>query len=279
MPDAEWHEQVYSGRALHVPNILEPGHRSFLADPSAPKRGRLLDVGCGAGNFLAAARPSGYQVAGIDLDRNAVRAARDHFGLENVWAVPLEQFEQEHRGEKFQVVTFFEVLEHQDQPKHFLELVKSLLMKRGYVALSVPNRERWQTGPEVLDLPPNHLTRWNPQCLSQFLIEHGFQVLSVREEKLGVRRAVGVLSMALRTGVVGKIMNGKSATVSELAAMSAEERVAALQGAASPRQRIASLLIHTKNHALYPIALALLPYLRITKRKGAYLYALARLKS
>src|SRR5205814_9653368 len=29
------------------------------------------------------------------------------------------------------------------------------------LALSVPNRERWLTGPDVLDYPPNHFLRWH----------------------------------------------------------------------------------------------------------------------
>jgi 2-polyprenyl-3-methyl-5-hydroxy-6-metoxy-1,4-benzoquinol methylase len=41
------------------------------------------------------------------------------------------------------VITFFEVLEHQDKPREFLEMVKGLLKEGGYIAGSVPNRERF----------------------------------------------------------------------------------------------------------------------------------------
>src|SRR5216684_8561664 len=69
MPDARWYEQMYGGRDEKL-LPLEPGHRYFLADEAAPRNGELLDIGCGTGNFLAVAHDAGYDVTGIELDRN-----------------------------------------------------------------------------------------------------------------------------------------------------------------------------------------------------------------
>src|ERR1700674_4359920 len=52
MPDAGWYEQMYGGRDEKL-LPLEPGHKYFLADARAPRVGKLLDIGCGTGNFLA----------------------------------------------------------------------------------------------------------------------------------------------------------------------------------------------------------------------------------
>ena len=90
MPDAEWHEQTYQNRdQTALP--LEPGHRFFLSDPKAPKHGRLLDLGCGVGNFLAAARDSGFEVTGVELNQSAVRFARETYGLREVFALRPEE--------------------------------------------------------------------------------------------------------------------------------------------------------------------------------------------
>src|SRR5271168_3125684 len=98
MPDASWYEAMYQGRdSTAMP--LEPGHLFFLADPKAPKGGRLLDIGCGVGNFLAAARDAGFEVTGIEMNQNAVRFAQEHYGLGNVAILRPEAFLAAHSHE------------------------------------------------------------------------------------------------------------------------------------------------------------------------------------
>src|SRR6266849_9923357 len=179
MPDARWYEQIYGGRDEEL-LPLEPGHKYFLEDAAAPRGGELLDVGCGTGNFLAEARDAGYRVTGIELDRNAARFAKERLGLQEVLPLTISEFAAQHPEERFDVVTFFEVLEHQAAPVEFLQKVKACVRPGGVIALSVPNRERWLTGPDVLDYPPNHFLRWNAAALRKFLNTQGFDVLSIR---------------------------------------------------------------------------------------------------
>jgi len=49
-----------------------------------PVTGRLLDVGCSTGIFLAAARDRGWVVDGIEASDWAVTRARERFGLEQI---------------------------------------------------------------------------------------------------------------------------------------------------------------------------------------------------
>src|SRR5271163_1912724 len=200
MPDAVWYEQMYGGRDEKL-LPLEPGHRYFLADALAPGRGELLDIGCGTGNFLDAARKAGYDVSGTELDRNAARFAKERMGLERVFPLTIAEFVEQNPGKEFDVVTFFEVLEHQAAPVEFLEKVRACLRTGGYIALSVPNRERWLTGPDVLDYPPNHFLKWNSAALKNLLSAHGFMVLAVREQPAGFLHTAQMINMALRTGL------------------------------------------------------------------------------
>src|SRR2546421_3464656 len=181
MPDARWYEHMYGGRDDKL-LPLEPGHKYFLADPLAPPSGTLLDIGCGSGNFLAAARDAGYRVTGIELDRKAARCAKERLGLQRVLPLTISEFSEQFAGERFDVVTFFEVLEHQAVPVEFLQKAKLCVQPGGVIALSVPNRERWRTGPDVLDYPPNHFLRWNTASLRTFLSAQGFEVVSIREQ-------------------------------------------------------------------------------------------------
>jgi SAM-dependent methyltransferase len=275
MPDARWYEQMYGGRDGKLLE-LEPGHRYFLSDKQAPGRGDLLDIGCGTGNFLAAARAAGYEVSGTELDRNAAGFAKEKLGLPRVFGLTIEGFAEKYPDEKFDVVTFFEVLEHQAEPAAFLENVKSCLRPRGYIGLSVPNRERWLTGPDVFDYPPNHFLRWSPGALKNFLSAQGFETLSIREQPAGIGYAAQMINMSLRTGLSQKASAGASDSFRDIMQMNPEEASAALHTAPTTRQRAFRLLGWVKSMACFPLALAAYPYVWMRGYKAAYLYFLAQ---
>ena len=277
MPDARWYEQMYGGRDQEI-LPLEPGHEYFLADALAPRGGDLLDIGCGTGNFLAAAREAGYRVTGTELDRNAARFAKERLGLGRVLPLTIAEFAQQFASEKFEVVTFFEVLEHQTEPSEFLRNVKACLKPRGTVALSVPNRERWQTGPDVLDYPPNHFLRWSAATLRKFLGAQGFEILSVREEPASVKHTAQMIDMALRTGLTQNVNAGAPASFRDVMQMAPEQAEAALRAKPTARLRFWRVLGRIKRTACYPLALAAFPYVRLRGYKGMYLYCLARLR-
>jgi SAM-dependent methyltransferase len=276
MPDAGWYETAYQGRD-RTAMPLEPGHRFFLDDSNAPKRGQLLDLGCGVGNFLAAARDFGFDVTGIEFDKFAARFASEHYGLQRVFAMRPEDFRAAYPEKQFDVVTFFEVLEHQGDPQAFLNVAKECLANDGYIALSVPNRNRWQKGVETLDYPPNHLTRWSPTALRKFLDGNGFEVLSMKQEPLSIRRAAQVLSMGLRTGLVSQIAGEQPPTLTDLTEMKPAEMERAVRRLTTdPRHRLVARLAKLKNSAMLPAATVLLPILRMRGFTGLYLYCLAR---
>ncbi|MFZ3216191.1 MAG: class I SAM-dependent methyltransferase [Candidatus Acidiferrales bacterium] len=276
MPDASWYEAAYQGRD-HTAMPLEPGHLFFLSDPQAPKQGRLLDMGCGTGNFLAAARDTGFDVTGIEPNQNAIRFAQERYGLRNVFASVPAEFQKAHPLEKFGTVTFFEVLEHQDDPQAFLDTAEAFLQDDGFIALSVPNRNRWQVGADSLDYPPNHLTRWSPKALRNFLERNGFEVLSLREQPLHARRAAQMLSATFRTGMISRVAGERPAVLSDLAEMPSDEVRRKMERVQQdPRQGLATRLAGWKSRAMLPVAALLLPYFRLRGRTGLYLYCLAR---
>ena len=278
MPDASWYEAAYQGRDAAV-MPLEPGHLFFLSDPQAPRKGRLLDIGCGTGNFLAAARAAGFAVTGIEPNQNAARVAQERYDLREVFAILPTDFQQAHPLDKFDTVTFFEVLEHQEDPRAFLHVAKALLKENGFVALSVPNGNRWQVGPDTLDRPPNHLTRWRPAALRNFLESNGFQVLSLREQPLGVRRAAQMLSATLRTGLMSHVAGERPPGLADLAEMSPSDLQKTMDRVTTGTRHVfARKLSVWKNRLMLPVALVLLPYFRWRGRTGLYLYCLARLQ-
>ena len=275
MPNSHWYEQMYGGRdETLLP--LEPGHRYFLADAHAPRGGELLDIGCGTGNFLAAARGAGYRVTGIELDGKAARFAKEKTGMERVFPLTIAEFTEQHADEKFDAVTFFEVLEHQVAPANFLQKVKLCLKPRGAIALSVPNRERWLTGPDVLDYPPNHFLRWNAAALKKFLSAQGFEILSIREQPAGIAHTAGMIHLALRTGMTRRVSGEAPPSFREVMQMEPEQASAVLESKLTMRQRMVQVLGRIKYAACFPLAVAAFPYVRMRGYKGTYLYCLAR---
>jgi len=278
MPNAAWYEQMYGGRDQSI-LPLEPGHRYFLRDALTPRGGNLLDIGCGTGNFLAAAREAGYRVTGTELDRNAARFAKERLGLERVLPLTIAKFAEQFAGEQFDVVTFFEVLEHQTEPREFVRNVKACLKPHGTIALSVPNRERWLTGPDVLDYPPNHFLRWDTSALRSFLSAQGFDVLSMREEPAGTKHTAQMIDMALRTGMTRSGNGEAPVSFRDVMQMRPEEVEVAMRTRLTTRQKFWRALAEVKRAACFPLAVAALPYVRMRGLKGTYLYCLARLRA
>jgi SAM-dependent methyltransferase len=141
-------------------------------------------------------------VDGIDFDAHSVETARRKRGLSGVHRVSLAEFVTEcgTKHVRFDTVTFFEVLEHQDHPRAFMEDIKTLIRERGWIAGSVPNRDRLfpyvdRKGEFTGDLPPHHLLWFSRRALKNLLVREGFQDIVIHpvaqiEALIGLLEAV-----------------------------------------------------------------------------------------
>ncbi len=170
-----------------VGTMLGENHKAFFKYFPSNMRGKLLDVGCGDGRFLRYAKEQGFEVWGIDFDKKSVENVKRNLGIDTVFAMSLEEFYEysKERRLKFDVITFFEVLEHQDKPREFLEIVRGLLKEGGYIAGSVPDRESMFI--ELLrynyvdDYPPHHFLRFSKPSLEKALNFVGFKDIEIYE--------------------------------------------------------------------------------------------------
>lgn len=146
------------------------------------KGGNLLDVGCGDGAFLERAAESGYAPHGIDLDANSIKVARELRGLTNVECSTLQTYADKMNA-RFSTVTFFEVLEHQDDPAGFLGTIGNLLDNDGIICGSVPNRNRFLSSVDRRldegDLPPHHFLWFSTKSLSGILERAGYKTILI----------------------------------------------------------------------------------------------------
>jgi len=187
----------------------------------------------------------------------------------------LEEFYEyaKEKNLKFDIITFFEVLEHQDKPREFLEMVKGLLKEGGYIAGSVPNRNRlfvemdWEC---FRDYPPDHFLRFSKPSLEKALSFSGFKYIEVYkldfpfiglfpyiEKKLFGN--LDKLKIKLKGMVLGNERKARVYAVEELAEV-------------SPSKGKAYILIMLKlirNAMLLPFALG---YIGRLKENGIHLY-------
>ena len=151
--------------------------------------GRLLDIGCGTGLFLAVARRRGWEPYGIDECEEATSHARDHFGLD-VWIGEFMDFPLDERG--FDAITGWDIIEHARDPVALLRAVRRCLSADAVLALSTPNQR------STLDLVAGALYRWSGGAvhapLEKFYIEQHFlyftpSTLSAALERAGFEPA------------------------------------------------------------------------------------------
>ena len=100
--------------------------------------GSLLDVGCGAGWFMADARKRGWTTTGLEPNLALVEYGRVVLGL-NIVMGSTDQIPQEIETSQFDVVYLSHVLEHIPDPLRVLMALHKLVKPSGIVVIRVPN--------------------------------------------------------------------------------------------------------------------------------------------
>ncbi|MBF0485157.1 MAG: methyltransferase domain-containing protein [Candidatus Omnitrophica bacterium] len=99
------------------------------------KKGSLLDVGTGIGQFLFHARVH-FNVQGTEVSDSAVKLASEKYQL-NLRKGGLEELD--FHNERFDVITLFHVLEHVESPSGVIDKCFHLLKEDGIIVIAVPN--------------------------------------------------------------------------------------------------------------------------------------------
>ncbi|HEY9541131.1 MAG TPA: bifunctional 2-polyprenyl-6-hydroxyphenol methylase/3-demethylubiquinol 3-O-methyltransferase UbiG [Luteimonas sp.] len=135
-----WWDPKGPQKALHA---LNPVRLGYVADRTALRGAKVLDVGCGGGLLSEALAREGADVTAIDLADDLVKVARLH-GLESGVKVdyrlqPVEALAGEQPG-AFDAVTCMEMLEHVPDPGAILSACATLLKPGGRLFVSTLNR-------------------------------------------------------------------------------------------------------------------------------------------
>lgn len=163
-------------------------------------RNRLLDVGCGNGDFLALAQSAGWECHGVDFDEKAVGIARSR-GLQVCLADKLSAYPES----SFDAITVSHVIEHVHHPETLLKRCVRVLRTGGVLWIASPNSNsivsKYFNRHWVGLAAPQHLVLFDSESLRKLVERLGFQV---RLRRRGVHiQSHWEASRALEQGKIG----------------------------------------------------------------------------
>ncbi len=165
---ADWYG--YRGFSPHTVRRARAWYLRVLPDPGA-----LLDVGCGRGEFLAAAAAAGHQVLGLDHDPRMLAAAR---GLPVVEADALDFLQS--TPDRFDAITAFHVIEHltvQDAAA-LIRLAADRLPPGGRLVLATPNPGSLPTIAHEFWRDPTHVRPYDVELMEFLTLDAGLETVA-----------------------------------------------------------------------------------------------------
>jgi len=195
--------QKILGRILSWMGPIKEMAEFYVRFLNGKKRGKLLDIGCGSGEFLNRMRKLGWDVMGIELDRKAIKLAREHFGL-NIYEGTLE--EASFSENEFDAITMNHVIEHLCDPITTLKKCYRILKPRGKLVVITPNIE--SLGAYLFDGawlgwdPPRHLHLFSPHTLRNCAKRARLQVMKIFTTSRGASEIWATSRFIRRNGML-----------------------------------------------------------------------------
>ena len=163
------------------------GHRFYLSlVEKYTQPGKLLDIGCGNGHLLEAAKSRDWLVSGYDVDKESTKRVADRL---NVKVYSGDFFTADFTG-NYDLICMHQVLEHLKDPNAYLSKTHTLLKDNGHLFIAVPNikslANRFKRLMERIGIrrknigkyydTNHHLLYFQPATLIKMLEKHSFSI-------------------------------------------------------------------------------------------------------
>ncbi|MBU3675644.1 MAG: class I SAM-dependent methyltransferase [Chitinophagaceae bacterium] len=156
-----------------------------VAKDFIPNQASVLDIGCGEGKFLRYLKEQKQcACVGLELNQMAQQLATQH------QLQVYNEMVQDHAKQNkncYDVVTFFQVLEHIADITSFVHAAIDVVKPGGYIIVAVPNNDPYYLKNDkdhVLNLPPHHMGWWNENSLRALGQQFHLQTIAVKKQPL-----------------------------------------------------------------------------------------------
>ena len=145
----------------------------------AGAKGRVLDIGCGNGQFLEQVRKFGeIEIFGTEMEGGSAKRAVRVEGL-NLKIGELAKADYSEKS--FDAITMFHVFEHLKNPEEYLNVIDSIIKPNAHLVVSFPNIDSWQAkffrGKWLHLDPPRHLFFFSPKDFKSLMQRKGYKLV------------------------------------------------------------------------------------------------------
>ncbi|WP_457615944.1 class I SAM-dependent methyltransferase [Lutibacter sp.] len=185
---------------------------------------KILDIGCGTGDFLFVCKNNGWNVVGVEPNEKARSISKSKLGAHttNTLFTDIEELS----NQTFDVITLWHVLEHVYNLESYIKLLKKHLKPSGTLIIAVPNfmsfdalyyKKYWA----AFDVP-RHLWHFSQHAIRLLFKNENMKVVDVKPMKFD-SFYVSLLSEKYKSGTANFIRAFYIGLRSNLKAMKTKE--------------------------------------------------------
>ena len=202
-PVAYYRDVIRSGGYSSTMRELRRSQYSRFIDLCGLRGKRIIEIGCGQGEFLQVLTEFPVEAYGIEHNAALAEIAQGK-GL-NVWTAFADAESTELKGAPYDAFLSFNFLEHQPDPNGMLRCIYRNLTEEGYGLVTVPSFEYSLEQESYYELLHDHIANYTEDTLRYLMNRNGFVVLDCARINRDTLSAI--VQKRRRTDVEGLIRN------------------------------------------------------------------------
>ena len=154
-------------------------NKAFLIAKNSKDK-KILDIGCGTGDFLNVLQKRGYDVIGVEPNKMARESAQAQYGLNIHSTISNDSIKEN----SVDIITMWHVLEHVYMLNESLMRIKKSLTNNGTLIVALPNPDSYDAKHykrfwAAYDLP-RHLYHFRKENVQILFEKYGFELQKIK---------------------------------------------------------------------------------------------------